>query len=1210
MADRLSEQTRHSHLMSAQQVQEKLAAQALREFDGIGIREVLDADSRPTFVIDLDPDVELTVNKAALSPIFGNASLRTYERLWDTFKTWAVSRTSFDDSGDIYPSTYVFFGMLWTGSTVRKRWRLISGNRSYQLSNGAASDLSSGPPIETAQALSLQPSPEKMEKRRRLTPRSHGRPGLTPHSVHRGDLSTSYNPESTVISSLRPQTTKESDPQESSYSSIGGKSTESVNLDNEHLIPDWTTPKTSRGLSEHIAFVRAFDWASSPLGDMRSWSPEFRQVANLVMKNPHSAALFWGPDLRMMYNQAYREVCAGRKHPTLMGAPFREVFSEVWDTVADLFYNCARTGIPINMENQLTPIDRNGILEECYFTWSVTPLYGLGSKILGFYNAPFETTHEQINKRRLETLRKLGVELSSARTVSDFWTGTLRGLEENVYDVPVAILYSVVDADDGDLSSHSGSEMSLKSCILEGGLGIPEGHPAAPARLDLKRSTEGFVPSFREAMRTRAPTKLQTRDGTLPESLLEGIQWRGWEEPCREAIIFPVRPTNGENVMAFLLIGVNPRRPYDGTYSVFVDMLNRQLATSLASVILFEEETRRGQTLSEQLAMQTLRMQRMTEMSPVGMYFIDEYGVLVEANDRYYEITGHPRGDDSHLSFAQTIHEDSLAAAMSSWEAYTLVGERWQGELRLRKPWSDPLTGEILENWILAAGVPDHYPDGRFRNLMGSITDISRIKWAENLKNVQLKEAEATKHATNTYLDLTSHELRNPLSAMIHCADEIQAVLKEVKMDNSNEVAIKDCLEAASTISLCAHHQKNIVDDILTVSKLDSDLLLITPTSVDPVAITRQAVKMFDAELRKKNVNCTYLVEPSYKEAAVDHVCLDQSRVLQVLINLLTNAIKFTQDEAEKSITVRLSASVTPPRPNDLDRDFEYVERKSAARALESDEWGSGELLYLQFQVQDTGRGLTKDEKKRLFIRFSQATPRTHAQYGGSGLGLFISRQLTELHGGAIGVGSEAGVGSTFAFYIRCRRSSAALQPDIVSPQPTGDIKPATNTLKETLPLRTNNKSPDISTVVISPQPVDFTKLHVLIVEDNLVNQKVLSKQLRKLGCNVDVADHGGHALDYIEKSRLWNGNQQTGKELTIILMDLEMPVMGGLACVERIRQFERDGDIVVHIPVIAVTANVRSELVVTAKQSGMDDVVTKPFRVPELMGKISELLA
>lgn len=142
--------------------------------------------------------------------------------------------------------------------------------------------------------------------------------------------------------------------------------------------------------------------------------------------------------------------------------------------------------------------------------------------------------------------------------------------------------------------------------------------------------------------------------------------------------------------------------------------------------------------------------------------------------------------------------------------------------------------------------------------------------------------------------------------------------------------------------------------------------------------------------------------------------------------------------------------------------------------------------------------------------------------------------------------------------------------------------------LKDTLPMRTGRESLGATPPPQSRAAFDWKELHVLIVEDNLVNQRVLSKQLIKLGCTVAVADHGGFALAHIEKTKYWHERQIDGDPLTIILMDMEMPVMDGLSCVKRIRELEHNGSIVSHIPVIAVTANVRSELVATAKESGM----------------------
>jgi PAS domain S-box-containing protein len=375
----------------------------------------------------------------------------------------------------------------------------------------------------------------------------------------------------------------------------------------------------------------------------------------------------------------------------------------------------------------------------------------------------------------MQTLRYLGERLALARSTKHFWKCVLEGLEENDYDVPFATLYSVTDSDDADTASHSSdSTISLKSCVLEGSIGIPHGHPASPLRLDLKRSKEGFIPAFREAMRTREPTILQTRDGTFPEALLEGIQWRGFGEPCREAIIVPVRPTNGENIFAFLLIGINPRRAYDEAYRDFAAMLNRQLATSLASVLLFEEEVRRSRNaaeiaaqereqLSQEVELQSSRMRRMTELSPLGMYLFDPNGVLLEANDRYYEMTGHPR-DSPETSFLTYMAEGSQQACKDMWTHITTKLVPISCEIELYNPHvqrRDLTSGEPIEYWVLATSLPELDRDGKLRSVMGSIADISHLKWAQGLQERRIREAEETKRQQNEFMDITSHEMRN-----------------------------------------------------------------------------------------------------------------------------------------------------------------------------------------------------------------------------------------------------------------------------------------------------------------------------------------------------------------------------------------------------------------------------------------------------------------
>jgi hypothetical protein len=208
-------------------------------------------------------------------------------------------------------------------------------------------------------------------------------------------------------------------------------------------------------------------------------------------------------------------------------------------------------------------------------------------------------------------------------------------------------------------------------------------------------------------------------------------------------------------------------------------------------------------------------------------------------------------------------------------------------------------------------------------------------------------------------------------------------------------------------------------------------------------------------------------------------------------------------------------------------------------------DWGKGETIWIIFTVQDTGRGLSTGERDLLFNRFSQASPRTHIQYGGNGLGLFISRRLAELQGGAIGFSSNPGSGSTFGFYVKARRSMTETpRARLGSRVENGQTMPNEPKLSS-LPL-TGVLAPPLSQlhvlVVEGTQPQRQMLYHVLTILDNIVNQRVLAKQLRNLGCIVEVANHGVEALSHIETTHYWTA-VSAPKELSVILLDWEMPV-------------------------------------------------------------------
>ncbi len=741
-----------------------LQAMAMQELETLSLKEILDEDSRPTFIIDLDSqDVD---RHSAIQPIFCNAALESYNRLLDSiteplvevqdgdatyndFRHWTSSTNIYNPPKEISPLTFMYQGLLWTGSTIRQRWRIISGNALYYASDTPRSTVSdrSTPRPKLSKRDSEAAKARKAAAPIATKPRS--RPGPTQPPL--GPVSTN------LTSTLGKNASNHSN---SSYPAI-------TIMTPDDVVSDHTVARPRGILTEHAAFIRSFDWASTPLGDMETWSTPFREIINLLIRNPFPCALFWGEELTVIYNEAYKIEVAGNKHPELMGTGFKGPFSEVWEGVAPIFQKCALTGKAERRDNDYLPIERYGYLEETFFSWSITPMYGGTDKILGFYNAPFETTYDTVSSRRMHMLRYLGERLNTTRTIGDFWKRCLEGLEQDVIDVPFALLYSIVDNDDADTASHSSdSTVSAKSCVLEGSIGIPEGHHAAPRKLDLKCSQEGFIPAFREAMRTREPTMLQTRDGTLPEALLNGIMWRGYGQPCKEAIILPVRPTNGELVYAFLVIGVQPRRAYDEEYKAFAAMLYRQLATSLAYVILFEDEVKRSRNaaelahaqreqLSRELALQTSRMRRMTELSPLGMYLFSPEGMLLEANDRYYELTGHAREGFREFSFLGLMAEESIGPCREMWDKLVQTKKACTRELRLNDSHVQPRdpSGNPIAFWVLANSAPEIGPDGEILSVMGSITDISQFKWAQGLHETRLREAEETKRQQNEFIE-------------------------------------------------------------------------------------------------------------------------------------------------------------------------------------------------------------------------------------------------------------------------------------------------------------------------------------------------------------------------------------------------------------------------------------------------------------------------
>lgn len=320
-----------------------------------------------------------------------------------------------------------------------------------------------------------------------------------------------------------------------------------------------------------------------------------------------------------------------------------------------------------------------------------------------------------------------------------------------------------------------------------------------------------------------------------------------------------------------------------------------------------------------------------------------------------------------------------------------------------------------------------------------AVVDITELKTAELAQERTARDAKDRKQQQERFIDMVSHEIRNPLSAVLHLAEEIKETSKAIEEAGPRSEQVAEIIDAADTILVCVSHQSVLVDDILNFSKLDSAMMSLAPSVSQPKWVLSKQLKVFQAELKNNRIGFEYALDVSFREHGVDWVVADLARIKQVLVNLMTNAIKFTsKTNGERRITVAVGASIERPKsyPPDVVFFNDYNEDRDQTR---SPEWGDGPAMYLMVAVKDTGIGISAQDQARLFERFRQATPKTSEKYGGSGLGLSISRKLCQLHGGDIGVGSNEGQGSTFGFYFKVRRASP---PADESPHDSGRSTP------------------------------------------------------------------------------------------------------------------------------------------------------------------------
>jgi PAS domain S-box-containing protein len=978
------------------------------------------------------------------------------------------------------------------------------------------------------------------------------------------------------------------------------------------------------GGGEMGALMRAKDWSATPLGPVEDWPQSLRTAVSILLDSRFGMYIAWGPRYAQIYNDGYRPILGSTKHPQALGNLASTTFAESWDIIGPMFDDVMR-GNATGSDDRMLPLDRHGYLEECFFTFSYSPIRIEHGVVGGVHVTVTETTKSVLAARRLRVLHTLSESSSGKRTAEEACRASAASLGASAHeDVPFALFYLL--------------SPDRTTATLAGTFGIEEGTRGAPRSLEVAASGTRGGPEETSWPLHRALDESIVVFGDV-DAVAGNVVGRAWPEPVGTAALVPITRRREDAPFGVIVAGISPRRALDADYEDFLARVGSHVASAIADARALDDERRlveaerarlythflqapfpiavlRGSDFVVELAnpaalaiwgkTPALVGQRLLDGFPElgGQPFVgyleqvlrtgvahegrgalarlprgpdgaltDVYlnfvyaplrnvdgvveGVLVAGfevtaevlarrdveeaqrlfksvvdnvpelawtarpdgyidfyNQRWYDYTGTTPAQMEGWGWKAVHDPAKVDEVVESWQRTLALGEPFEMEFRIRG-------ADGTFRWFLTRVRPLLDADGQIVRWFGTNTNIDeRVRLLASEKAAR-EEAERSNRAKDEFLAIVSHELRNPLNAMLGWTRLLRA--GSLPPDRQER--------ALETIERNAVTQAQLIEDLLDVARVVSGKLPLAVESVRFARVVEAALDSARPAIEAKGLRLEVVLDTDGLLSG------DPARLQQVVWNLITNATKFTPRGGRIRVTLLREPS------------------------------------HLVLSVDDDGQGIDPSFLPFVFDRFKQADASTTKVHGGLGLGLAIAKNLVEMHGGTIAVHSD-GAGKGASFTVRLPVAAVRREASAASPPPRA---------------RTPAVRMDFDA------PADMRGIRVLAVDDDADCRDIVAAVLGSCGMLVVTAASAADAMQHIER-----------EAPDVLLSDIGMPDEDGYSLIRRIRELPRGRGGM--MPAACLTGYVSADDRRRSLLAGFSMHVPKPIDPAELVAVVASL--